>query len=112
MTWQPYWHKTKSFAHFVVTRFLADECRQNAASLTYTTLFAVVPMMTVVFSILAAIPSLKHVSTDIQNFIFKHFIPDTGIKIQNYLSDFSYLFTTVSCAIRFKLLRKLSYSGL
>jgi len=89
MTWQPYWHKTKSFAHFVVTRFLADECRQNAASLTYTTLFAVVPMMTVVFSILAAIPSLKHVSTDIQNFIFKHFIPDTGIKIQNYLSDFS-----------------------
>jgi membrane protein len=68
---------------------LADECRQNAASLTYTTLFAVVPMMTVLFSILAAIPSLKSISIDIQNFIFKNFIPDTGVKIQSYLHDFA-----------------------
>jgi membrane protein len=51
-------------------------------------LFAVVPMMTVLFTILAAIPSLKHISVDIQNFIFSHFLPDTGVKIQNYLSDF------------------------
>lgn len=89
MTWYKYWHKTKSFTRFVITRFLADECRQNAASLTYTTLFAVVPMMTVLFSILAAIPSLKSISVDIQNFIFRNFLPDTGVKIQNYLSDFS-----------------------
>ena len=72
MTWKTHWHKTKSFTHFVITRFLADECKQNAASLTYTTLFAVVPMMTVLFSILAAIPSLKSISVDIQNFIFKN----------------------------------------
>ena len=89
MTWHTYWHKTKSFTHFVITRFLADECRQNAASLTYTTLFAVVPMMTVLFSILAVIPSLKSISVDIQNFIFKNFIPDTGVKIQSYLHDFA-----------------------
>lgn len=89
MNWRVRWRKTKSFSRFVIRRFLADECRQNAASLTYTTLFAVVPMMTVVFSILAAIPSMKHVSADIQNFVFSHFLPDTGVKIQNYLSDFS-----------------------
>ncbi|PTQ89286.1 YihY family inner membrane protein [Agitococcus lubricus] len=89
MTWQSRWQKTKSFTRFVVRRFLADECRQNAASLTYTTLFAVVPMMTVVFSILAAIPSLKHISADIQNLVFRHFLPDTGVKIQNYLSEFA-----------------------
>jgi membrane protein len=74
MIWRTRWQKSKSFTHFVVRRFLADECRQNAASLTYTTLFAVVPMMTVLFTILAAIPSLKHISVDIQNFIFSHFI--------------------------------------
>ncbi|MBH1972053.1 YihY family inner membrane protein [Moraxellaceae bacterium AER2_44_116] len=89
MTWHSRWQKAKSFTRFVIRRFLADECRQNAASLTYTTLFAVVPMMTVLFTILAAIPSLKHISVDIQNFIFSHFLPDTGVKIQNYLSDFS-----------------------
>ncbi len=89
MKWRTDWRKIKSFLRFVMRRFLADECQQSAASLTYTTLFAVVPMMTVVFSILAAIPSLKHISHDIQNFIFSHFLPDTGVKIQNYLNDFS-----------------------
>lgn len=83
------WHKIKSFTQFVITRFLADECKQNAASLTYTTLFAVVPMLTVLFSILAAIPSLKSISTDIQNFIFNNFIPDTGVKVQSYLHEFA-----------------------
>lgn len=89
MIWHMHWKKSKSFSRFVIRRFLADDCRQNAASLTYTTLFAVVPMMTVLFTLLAAIPSLKHISVDIQNFIFSHFLPDTGVKIQNYLSDFS-----------------------
>ncbi len=89
MNWRTRWQQSKSFTHFVYRRFLADDCRENAASLTYTTLFAVVPMMTVLFSIIASIPSLKHISVDIQNFIFSHFLPDTGVKIQNYLSDFS-----------------------
>lgn len=89
MAWQSHWQKTKSFTRFVVSRFLADECRQNAASLTYTTLFAVVPMLTVLFSVLSAIPSLKQISHQIQSFIFRHFLPDTGIKVQNYLSEFA-----------------------
>ncbi len=89
MAWYSQWHKIKSFTRFVVSRFLADECRQNAASLTYTTLFAVVPMLTVLFSVLSAIPSLKQISHQIQSFIFRHFLPDTGIKVQNYLSEFA-----------------------
>ncbi len=78
-----------SFARFVVRRFLADNCRQNAMVLTYTTLFAVVPVMTVTFAILSAIPSLQHVSTDIQAFIFSHFIPSTGMEVQAKLQEFS-----------------------
>jgi membrane protein len=89
MTQHSHWHTIKAFTRFVVSRFLADECRQNAASLTYTTLFAVVPMMTVLFSILSAIPSLKQLSTQIQSFIFRHFLPDTGIKVQSYLNEFA-----------------------
>jgi len=78
-----------SFARFVLRRFLADNCRQNAMVLTYTTLFAVVPVMTVTFAILSAIPSLQHVSTDIQAFIFSHFIPSTGMEVQAKLQEFS-----------------------
>lgn len=78
-----------SFIRFVIRRFLADNCRENAMVLTYTTLFAVVPIMTVTFSILSAIPSLQHVSTDIQNFVFQHFIPSTGAVVQERLQEFS-----------------------
>ena len=35
------------FILFVLRRFEADRCREQAGSLTYTTLFAVVPMLTV-----------------------------------------------------------------
>ncbi|MDP2226386.1 MAG: YihY family inner membrane protein [Moraxellaceae bacterium] len=78
-----------SFMRFVVGRFLHDNCRQNAMVLTYTTLFAVVPVMTVTFAILSAIPSLQHVSADIQNFVFSHFIPSTGMEVQAKLQEFS-----------------------
>lgn len=77
------------FLRFVTRHFLQDGCRQNAAALTYTTLFAVVPIMTVTFAILSSIPSLQHVSGDIQGLVFKHFIPSSGMTVQRYLNDFS-----------------------
>lgn len=69
--------------------FLQDNCREHAAALTFTTLFAVVPMLTVVFTALAAVPSLHHVSGDIQQFIFDNLVPSTGETVQHYLADFS-----------------------
>jgi membrane protein len=77
------------FTRFVLQRFLEDNCRQNAMVLTYTTLFAVVPVMTVMFSVLSAIPSLHHVSAEIQDFVFQHFIPSTGAVVQQHLQEFS-----------------------
>lgn len=83
------WRQTYGFARFVVEHFLRDNCRQHAIVLTYTTLFAVVPVMTVTFAIISAIPSMQHISADIQDFIFKHFIPSSGMMVQQYLEDFS-----------------------
>ena len=49
---------TLPLARLVIRRFLADNCRQAAMVLTYTTLFAVVPVMTVVFdTVCHSIPS-------------------------------------------------------
>lgn len=78
-----------NFTRFVYSHFNDDNCRQHAMVLTYTTLFAVVPIMTVTFTILSAIPSLHHVSADIQNFVFRHFIPSTGMMVQQRLQEFS-----------------------
>lgn len=69
--------------------FLSDNCREHAAALTFTTLFAVVPMMTVVFTALAAVPSLKPVSAEIQQFIFSNLVPSTGEAVQQHLGEFA-----------------------
>lgn len=82
-------HRLWAFLRFVVAHFMRDNCRQHAIVLTYTTLFAVVPIMTVTFTLLSAIPSLQHISGDIQNFIFKHFIPSSGAMVQEHLQSFS-----------------------
>jgi membrane protein len=73
----------------VIRRFFADQCTTNAAALTYTTLFAVVPMMTVAFSMLSAIPAFQNTGEEIQGFIFRNFVPSAGETLQQYLRDFT-----------------------
>lgn len=77
-----------AFWRFLTQRFLADRCINSAAALTYTTLFAVVPMMTVAFVMLSAIPAFRGVGEEIQAFIFSNFVPSTGETVQVYLRDF------------------------
>ncbi len=77
------------FGRFLVQRFLADRGPHSAAALTYTTLFAVVPMMTVTFAMLSAIPAFQGVGEQIQLYIFRNFIPSTGATIQEYLVAFT-----------------------
>jgi len=75
---------------FLIRRFFGDGATTIASSLTFTTLFAVVPMLTVIFVFIAAIPEFKGVGEQIQNFILGNVLPDSGIKIQEYLVKFSH----------------------
>ncbi|HDZ56248.1 MAG TPA: YihY family inner membrane protein [Pseudomonas xinjiangensis] len=77
------------FCRYLLKRFLADNCLESAAALTYTTLFAVVPVMTVTYAMLAAIPAFADVSVQIEDFIFHNFVPATGATLRDYLRDFS-----------------------
>lgn len=77
------------FWRFLGQRFLADRGANNAAALTYTTLFAVVPMMTVTFTMLAAVPAFQDTGEQIQDFIFHNFVPSAGETVQEYLREFT-----------------------
>ncbi len=79
----------RDYLKTVFELFMKYRCMDNAAALTYTTLFAVVPMMTVTYSALSAIPSFQGVSESIQGFVFSNFVPSTGEQIQSYLGSFS-----------------------
>lgn len=77
------------FWRFLLHRFLADHGPNSAAALTYTTLFAVVPMMTVTFAMLSAVPAFSGVGEQIQHFIFHNFLPASGEMVQEYLNNFT-----------------------
>ncbi|MDM8349435.1 virulence factor BrkB family protein [Pseudomonas sp. sp1636] len=77
------------FWRFLLQRFLADRGANNAAALTYTTLFAVVPMMTVTFAMLSAVPAFQGTGEQIQTFIFRNFVPSAGELVQQYLRNFT-----------------------
>ncbi|MBC9251742.1 hypothetical protein A9179_15835 [Pseudomonas alcaligenes] len=77
------------FWRFLFQRFLADRAMHSAAALTYTTLFAVVPMMTVTFAMLSAIPVFQGMGEQIQAFIFHNFVPSSGETVQAYLQAFT-----------------------
>lgn len=77
------------FWQFLFRRFIDNRGANTAAALTYTTLFAVVPMMTVTFSMLSAIPAFQGTGEQVQSFIFRNFVPSAGETLQQYLSGFT-----------------------
>jgi len=80
---------TQNFLLFVWRALQANKCKQGAAALTYTTLFALVPMMTVSYVVLSVMPALETVGDQVEGLIFENFLPDTGGQIQEYLGHFS-----------------------
>lgn len=80
---------TIRFIRYLLNQFLNNGGVINASALTYTTLFAVVPLMTVSFAMLAAIPSFQGVGEQVQGWVFSNFVPTTGEVIQDYLKDFT-----------------------
>ncbi len=63
------------FCRYLGLRFWKDRNFSAAASLSYTTLLAVVPLAAIGFSILAAFPVFDRIRTDLLSFILKIFLP-------------------------------------
>jgi len=78
-----------AFMELLIRRFLAHKAPQQAASLAYTSLLSLVPLMTVVFAIFSAFPIAEQVGEVVQGFVFENFVPASGEVVQRYLSEFS-----------------------
>lgn len=77
------------FILFVLRRFETDRCREQAGSLTYTTLFAVVPMLTVFLVIISSIKALEPARQQLQQMIYTNFLPKTTIAFDKALGAFT-----------------------
>jgi membrane protein len=80
-----FWRRVRYLLH----RFSADRCSENAAALTYMSLFALVPLLTVVYTIASALPAFQGVEQKMQALLFQHLVPKTSSDIEHYINDFS-----------------------
>ena len=86
----PFLEKTWfQFIVFVLRRFKADRCQEQAGSLTYTTLFAVVPMLTVFLVIISSIKALEPARQQLQQLIYSNFLPKSTIAFDKALNAFT-----------------------
>lgn len=78
------------FLLLVRRRFKEDRCIQFAASLTYTTLLALVPIVTIALMVLSAFPVFADLMTQLKVFILGNFVPISAGKIISvYMQQFS-----------------------
>ena len=77
------------YLRLVVRRFIQDGCQHSAAALTYMTLFAVVPVMTIMYSMFSLVPAFQGLGDQVQDLIFTNFIPSAGEEVQSYIDQFS-----------------------
>lgn len=86
----PFYDKTWfKFVVFVGRRFEADRCRELAGSLTYTTLFAIVPMLTVFLVIISSIHALEPARQQLQQLIYSNFLPKSTIAFDKAFNAFT-----------------------
>lgn len=84
-----YEKKWFQFLLFTINRFENDRCRDKAASLTYTTLFAVVPMLTVFLVIISSIKALEPARQQVQHLIYTNLLPKSSIAFDQALNSFT-----------------------
>ncbi|HMC13894.1 MAG TPA: YihY family inner membrane protein [Gallionellaceae bacterium] len=74
----------------IAARFSQDRCAHMAASLTFTTLLSLVPLVTIALTMFSAFPVFADFSDLIKKFVTENMLPETGGKlISSYLEQFA-----------------------
>ncbi|HEX7370570.1 MAG TPA: YihY family inner membrane protein [Rhodanobacteraceae bacterium] len=79
----------RAFALFFWHRFQNDKCFETAGALSYTTLFAIVPLLATIVAVVSVIPAFSGLRDSVTNFIFSSFVPAAGETVQGYLLQFA-----------------------
>lgn len=80
------WRLLRSIAR----RFAQEHCSQAAASLTFATLLALVPMITIALTIFGAFPVFDDFSSEIKSYLLSNMMPEkAGSMITRYVEQFA-----------------------
>src|SRR3989338_6939838 len=87
---QENWRNLLNFMRFIVMRFHQDRCIQIAASLTFTTLLSLVPLLTIALTVFSAFPVFEDFSSQIKTYLINNLMPDMAGKIiTQYMRQFT-----------------------
>lgn len=78
-----------AFLEFTWHRFLEDRCLSTAGALSFTSVFALVPVTAAVLGILAAFPGFAGWRDQITQWVFMNFVPAAGSAVQDYIFQFA-----------------------
>ena len=76
------------FTRYLFTRMKYDRVNVNAGYLAYITLLSIVPMLTVLLSVLSSFEVFDNAGDALQNFVITHFVPAAGDVVQKALLEF------------------------
>ncbi len=76
------------FCYYAGKRFYFDNFFNTAAAMAYTSLLALVPFMTIVFTIFSAFPAFSRLRTQFQAMMFNTLVPQVGDAVSEYLNRF------------------------
>jgi len=85
----PIIQKSTAASQYFLRRFKEDRCSEIAAALVYMSLFALVPLMTVLYAIGSAIPTATNLEIQIEQFLVENLLPESSREVAEYLSRFS-----------------------
>ena len=77
------------FLKFLIRHFFEDNCQQKAASLTYTTMLSIVPILTVLLMILSSVPALAEARAQIYEVIYSNLLPQSSFQVSKYINSFA-----------------------
>lgn len=85
-----YWAEFLRLVKIIAVRFSHDRCPQMAASLTFTSLLSLVPIIVIALSVFSALPAFSDVTEQIKKFWMENMLPGTGDKlIRFYVHQFA-----------------------
>lgn len=87
---QKNWPNIVKFLRFIAARFVHDRCLQIAASLTFTTLLSLVPLIAIALAMFSAFPVFENYSNQIKIYLLNNLMPDMAGKIiTQYMQQFA-----------------------
>lgn len=76
------------FLYFLIRRAHNDTIFRVAASLSYTSLIAIVPLFAIGLSIFSAFPAFESIRDQIQEMLLRNLAPTLGNEVSAYFADF------------------------